>query len=132
MSSVNAIKRMLERLGFSEAAATYLIGTCGMDSLGEIAYLDANEDLDAMIKGVTNPGGKVTKGEVTSRVTSRNDGIPVSIRAVANLNLCVYYLKHMERVQRQPVPNAINLVLVRSYHDQQCHEVGFKKTAEEP
>jgi hypothetical protein len=38
----------------------------------------------------------------------------------------------MERVQRKPVPNAINLVLVRSYRDQQRHEVGFKKTAEEP
>jgi hypothetical protein len=38
----------------------------------------------------------------------------------------------MERVQRQPIPNAINLVLVRSYRYQQCHEVGFKKTAEEP
>jgi hypothetical protein len=38
----------------------------------------------------------------------------------------------MERFQRKPVPNAINLVLVRSYQDQQRHEVGFKKTAEEP
>jgi hypothetical protein len=38
----------------------------------------------------------------------------------------------MERVQRQPIVNAINLVLVRSYRDQQLHEVGFKKTAEEP
>jgi hypothetical protein len=38
----------------------------------------------------------------------------------------------MERVQRKPVPNAINLVLVRSHRDQQRHEVGFKKTAEEP
>jgi hypothetical protein len=130
--SVNAIKKMLERLGFSDAAATYLIGTCVVDSLGEIAYLDANEDVDAMIKGVTNPGGTVTTGEGTSRVTSRNNGIPVSIRAVANLKRCVYCLKHMERVQRQPVPNAINLVLVRSYRDQQRHEVGFKKTAEEP
>jgi hypothetical protein len=38
----------------------------------------------------------------------------------------------MERVQRKPVPNAINLLLVRIYRDQQRHEVGFKKTAEEP
>jgi hypothetical protein len=68
----------------------------------------------------------------TTRVTSRNNGIPVFIRAVANLKLCVYYLKHMERVQRQPSANAINLVLVRSYRDHQRHEVGFKKTAEEP
>jgi hypothetical protein len=132
MSSVNAIRTMLERLGFSEAVTTYLTGTCGIDSLGEIAYLDGSEDVDTMIKGVTNPGGTVTTGEGTSSVTSRNNGIPVSIRAVAKLKLCVYYLKHMERVQRQPVPNAINLVLVCSYRDQQRHEVGFKKTAEEP
>jgi hypothetical protein len=121
MSSVNAIKRILERLGFSEAAATYLISTCGIDSLGEIAYLDGSEDVDAMIKGVTNPVVMVTTVEGTSRVTSRNNGIPVSIRAVDNLKRCVYYLKHMERVQCQPVPNAINLVLVRSYRDQQRH-----------
>jgi hypothetical protein len=38
----------------------------------------------------------------------------------------------MERVQREPVANAINLVLVCSYLDQQQHEVSFKKTAEEP
>jgi hypothetical protein len=38
----------------------------------------------------------------------------------------------MERVQRKPVPSAINLVLVPSYRDQQRHEAGFKKTAEEP
>jgi hypothetical protein len=52
--------------------------------------------------------------------------------AVANLKLCVYYLKDMERVQGQPVVNAINLVLVCSYRNQQYHEVGFKKTVEEP
>jgi hypothetical protein len=74
----------------------------------------------------------VTTGTVVAAVTSRNNGIPVSIRAVANLKLCVYYLKHIERVQRQPVANAINLVLVHSYRDQQRHEVGFIKTEEEP
>jgi hypothetical protein len=123
---------MLERLGFSEDVTTYLTVTCVIDSLDEIAYLDGIEDVDTTIKGVTNPGGTVTTGSGTTRVTSRNNGIPVSIRAVANLKLCVYYLKHMERVHRQPIANAINLVLVRSYRDQQRHEVGFKKTAEEP
>jgi hypothetical protein len=63
MISVNAIRTMLERLGFSEAAANYLICTCGIDYLGEIAYLDGSEDVDTMIKGVTNPGGTVTTGE---------------------------------------------------------------------
>jgi hypothetical protein len=131
MRSVNAIRTMLERLGFSEAAATYLTGTCGIDSLDEIAYLDGIEDVDTTIKGVTNPGCNMITGEGNTMVTSRNNGIPVSIRAVSNLKMCVYYLKHMERVQRQPIPNAINLVLVRSYRDQQHHEVVFKKTSEE-
>jgi hypothetical protein len=80
---------MLKRFGFNDAAATYLTGTCGMDSLDEIAYLDGIDDVDTMIKGVTNPGGTVTTGEGTSRATSRNNGIPVSNRAVANLKLCV-------------------------------------------
>jgi hypothetical protein len=53
---------MLERLGFSKAAAIYLTGTWGIDSLGEIAYLDGTEDVDTMIKGVTNPGGNVATG----------------------------------------------------------------------
>jgi hypothetical protein len=132
MSAANSIRTMLQRFGFSEAVATYLTGTCGIDSLDEIAYLDGIEAVDTTIKGVTNPGGTVKTGEGTSRVTLRNNGTPVSIRAVANLKLCVYYLKHMERVQRKPVPNAINLVLARSYWDQQSHEVGFKKTTEEP
>jgi hypothetical protein len=75
MISVNAIKTMLELLGFSEAAATFFIATCGIDSLGEIAYLDWSEDVYTMIKGVTNPGGAVTTGEGTSIVNSRNNGI---------------------------------------------------------
>jgi hypothetical protein len=123
---------MLERLGFSEAAATYLTGTCRIDSLDEIIYLDGIDDVDTTIKRVTNPGGTVKTGSWTIAFTSCNNDIPFYIRAVANLKLSVYYLKHMERVKRQPIANAINLVLVRSYRNQQRHKVGFKKTAEEP
>jgi hypothetical protein len=54
------------------------------------------------------------------------------IRAVANLELCVYYLKHMERVQRKLVVATIDLDLVRSYRDQQRHGLSFKKTVEDP
>jgi hypothetical protein len=119
-------------LGVSAAAATYLTGTCGINYLDEIVYLDSIDDVDTTIKGVTNPGGTVMTGMIITAVTSHNNCIPVSIRAVANMKLCVYYLKHMERVQRHPVANEINLVLVHSYRDKQRHQVGFKKTAEEP
>jgi hypothetical protein len=132
MCSVTTIRKILERLGFSSSAATCLNGTCGINSLDEIAYLDGIGDVDTTIKGVMNPGGTMSTGTGVTAVTLRNNGIPVYIMAVSNMTPCVYYLKHMERVQRQPIANAINLVLVRSYRDQQQHEVGFKKTAEEP
>jgi hypothetical protein len=54
------------------------------------------------------------------------------IRAVANLKLCVYYQKHMERVQRKPVVTDIDLELVCSYRDQQRYEASFKKIVVEP
>jgi hypothetical protein len=118
-------------LGFIQAAANYLTGICGIDSLDEIAYLDGIDDVDTTIKEVTNLGGTVMTGTGETAVTSLNNGIPVSIRSVAILKLCVYYLRHMERVRRRPMTKTINLVLVRSYRNQQRHKVGFKKTAEE-
>jgi hypothetical protein len=46
---------MLQRLGFSEYAATYLTGTCGIDSLEDIAYLDDVNYVDTTIKDATSP-----------------------------------------------------------------------------
>jgi hypothetical protein len=92
---------MLERLGFSDAAVDYLTGASGIDSLDEIRFFDGIDVIDSTINGVPNPRVTVTKGTGSSMVTSRSNGIPVSIRAVANLKLLVYYLKHMERVQRE-------------------------------
>jgi hypothetical protein len=132
MSSTSSKGTILERLCFIQYMATYLIGTCGIDSLEEIAYLDGEDDVDTTIKDIASPLWTVKKGSRTSSVTSCNNDIHVSIRAAENLKLCVYYLKHMERVQRKPVVNTINLVLVRIYHDQQRHEVSFKKTVWEP
>jgi hypothetical protein len=106
--------------------------TCSIDSLKEIAYLDGVDNVDTTIKGVMSPVGKVTTGSGETAVTSRNNGITVSIRAVANLRLCVYYLKHMERVQRKPVMNTIKLTLVRRCRDQEQHEATFNKITEEP
>jgi hypothetical protein len=74
------IRTMLELLGFSSAAATYLTGNCGINSLDEIAYLDDVDDVDTTIKGVMNPGGTVTTRTVVTSVHSHNNGTPVSIR----------------------------------------------------
>jgi hypothetical protein len=60
---------MLQRLGFSESVATYLMGTCGIDSLDEIAYLDGIDDVDTTIKEVMNLGGMVTTGTGSAAFT---------------------------------------------------------------
>jgi hypothetical protein len=94
--------------------------------------LDGIDDVYTTIKGVMNMRGTVMTGTGVISVTLLNNDIPVSIRAVANLKLCVYYLKHTERAKRNTIANSINLVLVCSYRDQQRREVSFKNTAEEP
>jgi hypothetical protein len=59
MISVTMISTILERLGLSSAAAKYLTGTCGINYLDEIVYLDGIDDVDTTIRGATNTGGKV-------------------------------------------------------------------------
>jgi hypothetical protein len=99
VSVASATRTTLESLGFSFYMVSYLTRDCGIDSLEEIAYLDGEGDVETTVKGVTIPGGTVTVGTGTSAVTSHINGAPVSIRDVANLKLCVYYLKHMQRIQ---------------------------------
>jgi hypothetical protein len=91
MSVTAATKTIMERLGFSDATVAYLTRDCDIGSQQEVAYLDGENDVEKMIKGVSSPGGTVTVETGRSAVASRNNGIPVSIMAVANLKLCVYY-----------------------------------------
>jgi hypothetical protein len=109
----------------------YLTRDCGIDSLQYIAYLNGDDEVENNIKGVASLGGTVTVGTGNMVMTSCNNWIPVSIRAVTNPKLCVYYLDHMERVQCKPAVTDIDLELVRSYRDQQRYESSFKKTAVE-
>jgi hypothetical protein len=101
MSAVTSIMTMLQRFGFSDAAATYLTGTCGIDSLDEIAYLDGIDDVDKTIKGVTNPGGTVTTGEcvkllplpqppVRARMDARTNPSAQRATQLRSVLACVY------------------------------------------
>jgi hypothetical protein len=56
----------------------------------------------------------------------------VSLCDENNFKLCVYVLKHMERVQRVPTVASITLEVVRGYREQQRYEEKFKKTAVDP
>jgi hypothetical protein len=85
MSVTAEAYKMLEILGFSDAAADYMTMDCGIDSLQEIAYLDGEDDVKKMIKHVTRPGGTVTVGTGNTAVISPNNGITGPIRADANM-----------------------------------------------
>ena len=126
---------MLVRLGSSTESAAYMVGTLGIDSLDEIAIYDGDDDVENLMKRVTRPGGvgtTTTTVKGATLVTTVTVGHPVSLRAEGNFKLCVYYLMHMMRVQRDPVVADITLELVQGYRDQQKFEKNFKKTAEEP
>jgi hypothetical protein len=73
MSSNTTIRTIIERLVFSSDVVTYLKGTCGINSLDDIAYLDGIDDVDTTIKGVMNPGGMVMTGTGVTAVTSRKN-----------------------------------------------------------
>jgi hypothetical protein len=105
---------------------------CNVDSLDEVKWMDGEDDVGNMIKRVNRPGGTVTVDTGNEAVTTPNVGLHVSLRAENNLKLCVYFLKHMERVQRVPTSASITLEVVRGYREQQQYEDSFKKTAVEP
>jgi hypothetical protein len=132
MSEITAIETILERLGFTREAAGYMTRACYVDSLDEVKWMDGEDDVENMIKRVNRPGGTFTVGSGNDSVTTPNVGLKVSIRAENNLKLCIYFLKHMERVQRVPTAASITLEVVRGYRDQQRYEEKFNKTAVEP
>jgi hypothetical protein len=132
MSEVTSIAKILERLGFTREAAGYMTRACNVDSLDEVKWIDGEDDVGNMIKRVNQLGGTFTVGTGNYAVTTPNVGLQVSLRTENNLKLCVYFLKHTERVQRVPTAASITLEVVRGYREQQRYEDNFKKTAVEP
>jgi hypothetical protein len=132
MREVNAIAKMLERLGFTQEVEGYMIRACNVDSLDEVKWMDGEDDVENMIKRVNRPDGTFTVGSGIDAVKTSNVGLQVSLRDDNHLKLCIYFLKHMERVQRVPTAASITLEVVRGYREQQRYEDKFKKTAVEP
>jgi hypothetical protein len=102
MSEVTSIETMLERLGFTREASGYTTRACNVDSLDKVKWMDGEDDVGNMIQRVNRSGGTVTIGTCNEAEKTPNVGLQVYIRAENNLKICVYFLKHMERVQRVP------------------------------
>jgi hypothetical protein len=132
MIEVNAIEKIVERLGFTRESAGYMTRACNVDSLDEVKWMDGEDDVGNMIKRVNRTGGTVIVGTGNEAATTLNVGLQVSLCAKNNLKLCVYFLKHTERVHRVPTAASIMLGVVRGYREQHRYEDSFNKTAVEP
>ena len=96
---------MLERIGFSNVAATLITGDQGIDSLDEIRTLDDDKS-ENLCRILWRPGGTTGAGG------GADPGVKVSARAEDNLKLAIYYVKHQDRVSRSTDIGQITLVVI--------------------
>ena len=111
MAEPAAIRNMLQRVGFSNAAAILITGDQGIDSLDEIRSLDDAKSSN-LCKILRRPGGTGAGGVA-------DPGEKVSARAEDNLKLVIYYVKHQDRVSRTPDIGLITLASIRRLVKQQ-------------
>uniref|UniRef100_A0A7S2SL59 Uncharacterized protein n=1 Tax=Eucampia antarctica TaxID=49252 RepID=A0A7S2SL59_9STRA len=114
MGTVNAIKTMLERIGFTQAAVTLITGDRGVDSIDELEAL-SEEMANNLCRVIRRPGG-------TGDAETSDPGTKVSPRAEENLKLTIYYIKHQVRVFRDVVLGNITLSSIRKLINQRDTE----------
>jgi hypothetical protein len=112
-----SMKSMFVNFGFPTEASDYLAGDGGMVNMDEVKYLTP-KDVEQMLMLAMRPGGKtdvflpeipqvVQVGDAgfvmalprhTHQIASR--GHPVPLRAVMNIKLLMFWLKHQRRISR--------------------------------
>ena len=115
MANNVAMQAMYLRLGFSAAAGTLLTDAQGMDTLVELRILK-DEEVDSLCKLLRRPGGMVVNPQANA--AGQPAEIPavgqnVSMRAVTNLKLACYFIRHQQRTSRTVVPGTVTLVRIR-------------------
>jgi hypothetical protein len=143
------MRTMFAALGVPSGGSDYLVDEGGMTNFEKVGFLK-NKDVDQLIKSVTSPGGMTAlttatvpeigvagatnyvaaRGELIDWVPSR--GIPVPQRAVMNIKLLVFWLKHQRRISRVPVISDVTVALVRKWRDQSVFEDDYQVTMTQP
>ena len=112
MANILAINEMYERLGFTAQAARLISGAQGMDDLAELGLL-TDKEVDALCKLVRSPGGMVPNPAGRAGATMIAPGYAISMRAITNLKLACYFIRHQTRTSRDCNPVLISLARVR-------------------
>ena len=116
--AVNArqMNAMYVRLGFIAAAATALVTEQDMSDLHELSLL-SDKEVDQLVKAVKSPGGA-------------NAGELVSMRAITNLKLACFYIRHCERTSRPCAPTSVTLAGVRKLRALRINEEAHSDPAD--
>ena len=91
------INDMYVRFGFTLPGAAQLTGGQRMDDLTELSLLSDTE-VESLCKLVRNPGG--TAAGIGRAPPQPNRGLAISMKAITNLKLGCYYVRHMIRTSR--------------------------------
>lgn len=123
-----AIRTAFTRLGFTVQAAASLVDEQGLDSLAEIEVLD-DANVSELCKTVRRPGGTILQADGTM-VT--NPGIAVSHKALKNMQLLAFWLRHRGRISRPAEPGDITVEAIGALRQLKEREKTFMKPADKP
>jgi hypothetical protein len=118
-ANLAAIRTAMERLGFSNAAAEFIVTEQNLDDLAEFALL-TDAEVENLCKVIRRPGGVIPNPNAAAAgqpATVANPGIAVSLRAENNLKLACYFLRYKQRTSRTVAPADITLDAVRAFRE---------------
>jgi len=130
MAAVNAIRTMLHRLGFSQAAAQVIVDEQGLDSLAEIQLL-TDDEVESLCRVIRRPGGTIP-GLNPGDAPVNNPGTPVNLQAENHLKLLAFFLRHQDRVGRTVTTADITLDSIRTLRELRDFESSYKEPDDPP
>ena len=115
-AAANAQRTALERLGFTNEAATQMVDNEGIDDIEIIRDL-TDEDIANLCKTLRQPGGTIPNPNAAvagQPATIPNRGFTVSMIAEKNLRRAVYWLQYRNNADRTTTWADITVPNVRS------------------
>lgn len=94
-----------------------------------------NGDVVELCKALRHPGGTINNPQARgagqlARIPS--PGVNVPLRAVENLKMAAYYIRHHDRISRDILPGMIALVNIRALCALKDHEENQEQLTEAP
>jgi hypothetical protein len=130
MAALNAMRTMLQCIGFSAAASQVLVDEQGMDTLAEIQLL-TDDEIENLCKVVRQPGGTIP-GPNAGDAPVNNPGTPVNLRAENHLKLLAFLLRHQDRVSRDTNVANVTLDTIRTVRELRDFESSYKAPNDPP